>query len=174
MPPFAGQPAHGVGYDRDRRIVLSRGADLRRRAAAARPFGRRAERGRHHHAAHPLDQPQPADHFLGNGYGDRGAARHRHGASRRHRGYPPQSRARTAGRGSPQGEAFRERHGGQSDHHLSRRDARRRARLDAPAQHFRHSRRRARRQRASVAALRHSHQPGRAFRRQSAAARLAN
>ena len=75
-----------------------------------------------------------------------------------------------AGRGSPQGQALRERHGGQSDHHLSRRDARRRAGADAPRTAFPAFRWSSAARRKPGAALRHSDQSRRALRRQSAAA----
>ena len=51
-----------------------RGPHLRRRAAAAGPVGSAAGRRRRRDAAHALDRPQPADHRLGHGHGDRGAA----------------------------------------------------------------------------------------------------
>ena len=52
--------------------------------------------------------------------------------------------ARRAGRGGAQGQALRERHGGRPDHHLSRRDARRRAGADAARLDIGHSGGRAR------------------------------
>ena len=54
-----------------------------------------------------------------------------------------------SGRGGAQGQAVRERHGRRSDHHLSRRDARRRARPHAPRLDLRHSGGRARARTAS-------------------------
>ena len=44
----------------------------------------------------------------------------RHGAGRRHRRDPPQSRARRAGRAGAPGEAVRIRHGGEPAHHRAR------------------------------------------------------
>ena len=75
------------------------------------------------HPADRIDQPQPADHRLRHGHGDRGPDGHRHGAGRRHRRHPPQPRAGRAGRAGPAGEALRVRHGGEPDHHPARGDA---------------------------------------------------
>ena len=88
----------------------------------------------------------------------------------RHRGHPPQSRARRSGRGGAQGQAVRERHGRRPDHHLPRRDARRRARGHAERLDLRHPGGRARKRRQAGEARRHPHQPRRALRRRSAPA----
>ncbi len=143
---------------------LRRSADLRRRIAASRTFASHAVAGRCVVAAHARNYPQSADRLLGHGHGDRGAARHRHGAGGGHRRHPPEFFARRSGGGGAQGQALRERHGGRSDHHLPRRDARRRARPDGGPWHFRHSRRRTRRLGQGGQARRHSHQPRRALR----------
>ena len=96
---------------------------------------------------------------------------HRHGAGRRHRRHPSQLRAGRAGGAGAQGEEVRIRHGGESAHHPSRRDARRRARADEAAQHFRHSRGGGRRQRQGRQAGRHPDQSRRALRHRHAPAR---
>ena len=172
----AGRPARADRQSEDekhgffRTREIPRRPRLRRRAAAARPFHGHARRGRHRHAADPLDPAQFADPFLRDGHRHRGAARDRDGAGGRHRRHPPQSDARGSGRGGAQGQALRERHGRRSDHHLSRRDPRRRARADEARRDFRHSGRRARRGRQAGAAGRHPHQPRRALRRRSAPA----
>ena len=44
------------------------------------------------------DHAQSADRLLGHGYGDGGAARHRHGAGRRHGRHPPEFLARRPSR----------------------------------------------------------------------------
>ena len=135
-----GRRAHsGVGDGPfHRKIVGKGGARLRRRPAGAGLFDGAARRGRCPHEAHPFDRPQPADHLGGDGYGDRGAPRHRHGPGRRYRRHPPQPHARRTGRAGPPGEEIRVRHGGQSGDHPSRGDARRSPRPDETAQHFRH------------------------------------
>ena len=147
---------------------------VRRRAAAPRPLHGDAGRGGDRHAADARHPAQSADHLLGDGHRHRGAARHRDGAGGRHRRHPPQSDARGPGRGSAQGQALREWHGGRSDHHLSRRDARRRAGADAARLDIGHSRGRARAGRQAGAAGRHSHQSRRALRRRSAPAGRTN
>ena len=78
-------------------------------------------------------------------------------------------RAGRSGRRGAQGQAVRERHGRRSDHHLSRRHARRRARPHARLD-LRHSGGRAARPERPGEAPRHSHQPRRALRRRSAPA----
>ncbi len=88
-----------------------------------------------------LNIPAPR---LRDGHGDRGAHGDRHGADRRARRHPSQSLAAGAGRSGAPGEEVRVRDGGEPDHHLPRRDARRRLRADEAARHFGSARRRAR------------------------------
>ena len=109
----------GVGDGRDRQFS-PRGVHLRRRAAQARPVGRAAVRGRYPHPHHPRDRAQPSDRRLRHGHGDRGQDGDRHGAGRRHRRHPPQSRAARAGRAGAPGQEVRIRHGGEPAHHPSR------------------------------------------------------
>ena len=117
------------------------------------------------------DRAQHPDHRLRHGHRHRGQDGDRHGAGRRHRRHPPQSRTRRAGRPGPPGQEVRVRHGGQPGHHPPRRDARRCARADEGLQHLRHSGGRRRRQRPRRQARRHPHQPRRALRDRSAASR---
>ena len=65
---------------------------------APRAVRRAAGRGRRQLAGDARDRRQDPRHLLGHGHGDRGPARHRHGAGRRHRRHPPQPDARGAGR----------------------------------------------------------------------------
>ena len=168
MSPASGRA--GVGYGRDRQFS-PRGVHLRRRAAQARPVGRAAVRGRYPHPHHPRDRAQHPDHRLRDGHGDRIPDGDRHGAGRRHRRHPSQLRAGPAGRPGAAGQEIRVRHGGQSAHHPSRRDARRRAGADEGEQHLRRSGGRGRRQRQSRQAGRHPDQPRRALCHRSAAER---
>ena len=98
----------------------------------------------------------------------------RHGAVRRHRRDPPQSRARGAGRAGAPREAVRVRHGGEPAHHRPERQAGRCARADEGARHLRHSGGGGRRQRPRRQAGRHPDQPRRALCDRSRAAGVRN
>ena len=115
----------GIGHGKDHRNRNRRtGADLRRRAAAARPF--RSHAGRRPTSrtriAGDIDLNMPILSAAMDTVTEC-AARHRHGAGRRHRRHPPQSVAGRAGRAGPPGQEVRIRHGGQPGHHRPRRDA---------------------------------------------------
>ena len=152
----------------------SRSLYVRRRAAEARAVGHPALGSRYPLPRHPRDPAQYPDHFLRDGHRHRGAPGDRHGAGRRHRRHPPQLRRRGPGRTGAAGQEVRMRHGGQSDHHRSRRDARRCAGADERSRHFRHSGRRPAPARAPGQAGRHSHQPRRALRHRSAGRKSPN
>ena len=107
------------------------GADLRRRAAQARPVRRAAVATSTSAPASPatiaLNIPILASAM---DTVTEAADGHRHGAGRRHRRHPPQPRAGRAGRAGAAGEEVRVRHGGEPAHHPPGRDARRCARAD--------------------------------------------
>ena len=95
----------------------ARSAHLRRRPAQAGPVRAAAVRRRHPHPHHPRNRAQHPDHRLGHGHRHRGQDGDRHGAGRRHRRHPPQSRAGGAGRAGAPGQEVRIRHGGEPGHH---------------------------------------------------------
>ena len=165
----------GVGNGNDFKRPSARSIHLRRRAVEAGPVRRHAVGRRYplaHYAQHP---PQYPDRRFGHGHRDRSPYGDRHGAGRRHRRHPPQSRARRAGRAGAAGEEIRIRHGGEPGHHSSRCDARRCAGADAGEPHFRHSGGRGRRQRPEPRpgqARRHPHQSRRALCHRQAAKSL--